>query len=96
MGDIIQEMLHHVPEGLVGNHVLLSALVAVPALNNGAAVQAILFFSLRNMGQSKYLLKNKYKKIQEAFLFRLHTVHASPGRRGASGTGIQPVCNSIV
>ena len=79
MGDVIQEVLYHVPEGFVGNHVLLAALMAIPPLDNGAAVQAILIFSLRYVGQSKFLLKNKYKKIQAAFLFRLYRDHASPG-----------------
>jgi hypothetical protein len=43
--------------------------MTVFSLHNGAAVQAILFFSLRDMRQSKIFLKNKYKNIQAVFLF---------------------------
>ena len=70
MGDVIKEMGHHMPESFLGYHIFLAANMAIPALDDSAAVQAILFFSLRNMGHSKIFLKNKYKKYKLSFLFR--------------------------
>jgi hypothetical protein len=49
MGNIIKEMLYHMPEGLMRNNILLSAMLAIPALYNSATVQAVLFFALRDM-----------------------------------------------
>jgi YD repeat-containing protein len=74
MGDVIEEMLHHVPEGFMGHHIFLPTVLAVLALYNGATIKTILLCSLGNMRHSKFLLKNKYKKIQEAFLFRYCTI----------------------
>lgn len=59
------------PKRFLRLHILLAANMAVSPLYGSAAVQAILFFSLGSMRQSKNFLKNKYKKnIQEAFLLR--------------------------
>ena len=51
------------PEGLFWLYVLLAAFLAVPALNNGAAIQAILLFSFRNMGHYKFFLKISRKEL---------------------------------
>ena len=69
MGDIIKKMLHHVPEGLMGNHIFLAAFLAVFALDNAAAVQAILLFTLGDMGQGNFCLKIGTKKYKMAFFF---------------------------
>ena len=49
MRDIIKEMGDHVPESFFGYHVFLAAMLAIAALNDRTAVQAILFFSLGKM-----------------------------------------------
>ena len=51
MGDIIKEMGDHMPEGFLWHYIFLPASLAIPALDNSAAIQAILLFSLGNMGQ---------------------------------------------
>lgn len=72
MSDIIKEVGDHVPKGFLRHYVLLSANMTVFALYDGAAIQAILFLSLGDMGQTKNFLKNKYKKIQDSLSFPLH------------------------
>ena len=69
MSNVIKKMSRHVPEGFFRLHILLPANMAVFPLHDSAAVQAILFFSLGDMRQSKIFLKNKYKNIQAVFLF---------------------------
>jgi hypothetical protein len=71
MCNVIKEMSDHVPKGLFRFHVFLAANMAIFPLYRSAAVQAILFLSLRDMRQTKIFLKNKYKKIQAPFLFPL-------------------------
>jgi len=66
---IIKEMGDHVPERFLGYHVLLAAVLAIMPLDDRAAVQAILLFSFRDMGQRKIFLKNKYKKYKRPFFF---------------------------
>lgn len=51
MGDIIKKVLRHMPEGLVPHHIFLAAILAIFSLDDSAAVQAILLFSLGDMGQ---------------------------------------------
>lgn len=46
---IVEEMGYHMPEGFFGHHVFLPALVAVAALNSGAAIEAIFFLPEGNM-----------------------------------------------
>lgn len=53
MGDIIEEVCHHMPESLVRLYVLLSAILAIMSLYDRTAIQAILFFSLGNVRQCK-------------------------------------------
>ena len=53
MRDIIKEMGEHVPESFFGHYIFLSTDMTVSSLDDGAAIQAILLFSLRNMRQSK-------------------------------------------
>ena len=63
MSDIVKKMRDHMPKGFFWLQVLLAANMTIPALDDGAAVQAILFFPLRGMRQSKIFLKistNKY------------------------------------
>jgi hypothetical protein len=69
MRDIVKEMGDHMPEGFPGDHIFLPAMLAVAACDDLTAVQAILLFSLRNMGQRKIFLKNKYKKYKRPFFF---------------------------
>jgi hypothetical protein len=49
MCNVVKEMRHHMPESFLGNHILLSAFMTIPALHNGAAVQAILFIPVWDM-----------------------------------------------
>jgi hypothetical protein len=63
VNDIIKKMGDHMPEGLFGNDIFLTAGLAIFTLDDGATIQAILFFSLWDMGQCKFWLKNKYKNI---------------------------------
>lgn len=53
MGDIIKEMGDHMPERFLWHYVLLAANMAILALYYRTAIQAILFFSLGDMGQEK-------------------------------------------
>ena len=69
MRDIIKEMGDHVPEGFLWDHIFLAAVLAIAAFDNRTAVQAILLFSLWDMGQRKNFLKNKYKKYKRPFFF---------------------------
>ena len=59
MGDVVKEMSDHMPECFLRDHILLAANVAITAVNDSAAIQAVIFFSQRNMRQCKILLKNK-------------------------------------
>jgi uncharacterized protein (DUF2461 family) len=68
---VIKKMSNHMPESFLRLHIFLAAYMAKFSLHCSAAVQAILFFSLRDVRQSKIFLKNKYKKIQAAILFTL-------------------------
>ena len=71
MRDIIQEMREHMPECFLGHHIFLPAYMAETTLDYCTAIETILLFSLGNMGQCEFLLKNKYKKIQGTFSFTL-------------------------
>lgn len=53
MGDIIKEVSDHMPEGFLWHYIFLAANMTIFALYDCAAIQAILFFSLGNMGQLK-------------------------------------------
>lgn len=59
MRDVVKEMGDHMPECFLGDNILLPANVAVTAVDDSAAIQAVIFFSQRNMRQCKILLKNK-------------------------------------
>lgn len=50
------------PEGLFWHYILLSALLAEPALYDGPAVQAIFLLSFRNMGHFNFFLKISRKR----------------------------------
>ena len=69
MGDVIKKMREHMPEGLLGHYIFLPAYMAIASLYGRAAIQAILFLSLGDVGHCKYFLKNKYKKYKAAFFF---------------------------
>lgn len=77
MGDVVKKMGNHMPEGLFGLHIFLPADMTISSLHGCTAIQTILFFSLGNMRQCKILLKNKYKKIQAAFLFRYPSIQVT-------------------
>jgi hypothetical protein len=57
MGDIVKKMGDHMPEGLLGHHVLLPAVLTIPAFYNGPTIKTILFFSPGNMRQFNFFLK---------------------------------------
>ena len=59
MGNVVKKMGDHMPEGFLGDNILLAANVTITAVDDGAAVQAVIFFSQRNVRQCKILLKNK-------------------------------------
>ena len=69
MGDVVKEMSNHVPKGFFRHYIFLATYMAIASLYNTATIQAILLLSLRNMGQSKNFLKNKYKKYKPTFFF---------------------------
>lgn len=60
---IIKKMGEHMPKGLFWLYILLPAMLAKPALNNGSAVKAILLFSFRNMGHYNFFLKISRKQL---------------------------------
>jgi hypothetical protein len=70
VGDVVQEMPYHVPEGFMGHHIFLPAMLAIFSLYNGAAVQTVFIFPLRNMRHVKFSLKIGTKTYRPAFLFR--------------------------
>ena len=76
VGDVVKEMDDHMPEAFLGDHVFLAADVAESTLDNGTAIEAIFFFSLRNMRHLPIFSKNKYKKIH-AIVFFCVTVYKS-------------------
>ena len=45
MGDIVQEMLHHMPEGLVGFGVFLTTVRTIPVGYRSTTVQAVVFLT---------------------------------------------------
>ena len=69
MGKIIKKMREHMPESFFWNHVLLAAILAITARNNGSAVKAILFLSLRDVGHDKFFLKISTKALSRPFFF---------------------------
>ena len=69
MCNIIKKMSDHVPESFFWFHILLAANMAIFTLYSGAAVQAILFFSLRDMRQGKFCLKIGTKIYKKPFFF---------------------------
>jgi len=71
VGDIIQEMLDHVPESFMGHNIFLATIMAILTLHNSATVQAILFFTLRDVRHGKIFLKISTNKIQGMPVFPL-------------------------
>ena len=71
MGNVIHKMSDHMPEGFFRLNVLLPAYMAVFSLYYCPAVQAILFLSLRDMGQAKFFLKIGLKKYTGTLSFPL-------------------------
>lgn len=69
VGDVVEKMCHHVPEGFMRHHIFLAAILAILPLYDGTTIKAVPFFSLWNMRHVKILLKNKYKKYIKAFFF---------------------------
>ena len=69
MRDIIKEMGHHMPERFLWNHVFLAANMAIPAMNDGTAVQAIILLTLRDMGHDKFFLKISTKSTTHPFFY---------------------------
>jgi len=57
------------PEGFLRLNILLAAMLAIMALHNSTAVQAILFFSLGDMRQCKFFLKISTKIYKKPFFF---------------------------
>jgi len=67
MGNVVEEMSDHVPEGFFWLDILLPANMAIPSQYGSAAVQAILFFSLGGMRQGKFFLKISTKIYKKPF-----------------------------
>ncbi len=45
MGDIVKEMLHHMPEGLMGFGVFLATVRTIPVRYRSTTVQAVVFLT---------------------------------------------------
>ena len=54
MKNIINKMLHHPPGGLVTRYVLLAAILAIPACNQGSAVKTVFFKSFWLVGYANF------------------------------------------
>ena len=74
MRDIIKKMGHHMPECFFGDNILLTAILAIPTLDDGSAVQTILLFTLWNMRQPNFFLKISTNALQPAFFFVYSTI----------------------
>ena len=57
VSDVIKKMSDHMPESFFRHYILLAALMAETSYYSSAAVQAILFLSLRNMRHCNFFLK---------------------------------------
>lgn len=55
------------PESFFGHHIFLATLLAVMALYNGAAVQAILLFSLWYMRHGNFFLKILLRQYKQGY-----------------------------
>ncbi len=64
MGNVIQEMLCHVPECFMRHHIFLAAILTIFTLYNCTAIQTILFFSLWYMRHYKFFLKISTKNTR--------------------------------
>lgn len=71
MSNVVKKMLNHVPEGLMWHNIFLPAILAILSLHNSATVQAILFFTLRDVRHGKIFLKISTNKIQGMPVFPL-------------------------
>lgn len=69
MRDVVKEMGEHMPECFLWNYILLAAVLAIMTLDDRAAVEAILLFALRYMGQRKIFLKISTKNTKLPFFF---------------------------
>lgn len=70
MSDVVKKVCDHMPEGFFWHHIFLAAFLTIMPLHNGPAIQAILFFSLRNMGHLNFCLKISTKKYKKAIVLR--------------------------
>lgn len=64
MGDVIKEMGDHVPKGFLWYNILLTAILAIFALYNGATVKAVFLRPFRDMGQCNFFLKISTKNTK--------------------------------
>ena len=64
MSDVVKKMCDHVPESFFRHYILLAAYMAKTAHYSSAAIQAILLFSLGNMGHCNFFLKISTKNTR--------------------------------
>jgi hypothetical protein len=57
MSDIIEKMSDEIPETFFGNDIFLPANMTKAAHYSGSAIEAVLLFTFRGVGHSKFLLK---------------------------------------
>jgi hypothetical protein len=65
--NIVDKMPGNTPEILLGNNILLAAMVTKTTLDLGTTIKAILFFPFRLVRQIKNFLKNKDKSQSSYF-----------------------------
>jgi hypothetical protein len=61
MKDVVNKMHNQRPKVLMYHHVCLPAALAISALDNGSAVEAIFLLTFWLMGHAKNFPKNRYK-----------------------------------
>ena len=49
MGDVVEEVRHHMPETFLGDYVFLATDMAITSLHDRATIEAILFSAFRDM-----------------------------------------------
>lgn len=69
MSNVIKEMKDKFCKTFFGHNILLPAYMAKMAYNSCSAIQAVLFFPFRCVGQTKILLKISTKNTSRHFFF---------------------------
>lgn len=69
MSNVVKEMLDQVSEAFPYQYIFLPADMAVAAMHQSAAIQAVLFFTFLSVTHRLIFLKNKYKLYKNCFFF---------------------------